>query len=49
MSTKLPSSDSVALELPFAEPAHYGLGRSGWVTAKLALVQQLPSAHIGKL
>src|SRR3954453_23616571 len=36
MSTKLPSSGSVALELPFAEPTHYGLGRSGWVTAKLA-------------
>lgn len=31
---KLPQSNGVALMLPFCEPAGYGLGRSGWVSAK---------------
>ena len=30
---KLPASRHVALMLPFATPTHYGLGKSGWVTA----------------
>ena len=34
LSAKLPSSAGVALALPFAEPTEYGLGRSGWVTAR---------------
>jgi predicted DNA-binding protein (MmcQ/YjbR family) len=34
LSTKLPSSAGVALKLPFASPTEYGLGRSGWVTAR---------------
>jgi predicted DNA-binding protein (MmcQ/YjbR family) len=33
---KLPASQSVALMLPFVTPMEYGLGKSGWVTAKLA-------------
>jgi predicted DNA-binding protein (MmcQ/YjbR family) len=33
LSVKLPASAEGALQLPFAEPTHYGLGRSGWVTA----------------
>lgn len=33
LSCKLPTSSGVALMLPFAAPASYGLGRSGWVTA----------------
>jgi predicted DNA-binding protein (MmcQ/YjbR family) len=33
LSVKLPGSAEGALQLPFAEPTHYGLGRSGWVTA----------------
>jgi YjbR len=33
---KLPASQSVALMLPFVTPMPYGLGKSGWVTAKLA-------------
>jgi hypothetical protein len=33
LSAKLPSSAGLALDLPFAEPTEYGLGRSGWVTA----------------
>lgn len=36
MSCKLPHSSAVALSLPFAEPTGYGLGKSGWVTAKFA-------------
>ncbi|HVK83042.1 MAG TPA: MmcQ/YjbR family DNA-binding protein [Kofleriaceae bacterium] len=31
---KLPASAEVALLLPFCEPTPYGLGKSGWVTAK---------------
>ncbi len=34
MSFKLPSSGSIALSLPFASPTGYGLGKSGWVTAR---------------
>jgi predicted DNA-binding protein (MmcQ/YjbR family) len=34
LSVKLPQSQAVALMLPFAEPTGYGLGRSGWVTAR---------------
>lgn len=33
LSVKLPASSEGALQFPFAEPTHYGLGRSGWVTA----------------
>jgi len=32
MSCKLPYTASAALELPFAQPTGYGLGKSGWVT-----------------
>lgn len=34
LSVKLPESHSVALMLPFTEPTGYGLGKSGWVTAR---------------
>jgi predicted DNA-binding protein (MmcQ/YjbR family) len=33
LSVKLPVSGSDALDLPFAEPTGYGLGKSGWVSA----------------
>ncbi len=33
VSLKLPQSREFALEYPFMEPTHYGLGKSGWVTA----------------
>jgi predicted DNA-binding protein (MmcQ/YjbR family) len=36
LSVKLPQSGPAALDRPFAEPTHYGLGRSGWVTATFA-------------
>ena len=33
-SMKLPESADAARMLPFAEPTGYGLGRSGWITAR---------------
>ena len=33
-SVKLPFSAEEALDLPFTEPTGYGLGKSGWVTAR---------------
>jgi predicted DNA-binding protein (MmcQ/YjbR family) len=35
MSVKLPESAEAALELPWAEPTGYGLGRAGWVSVRL--------------
>lgn len=32
LSCKLPYTGSAALELPYAVPAGYGLGKSGWVS-----------------
>ena len=33
-SVKLPTSSHEALMLPFAQPTGYGLGKSGWITAR---------------
>lgn len=33
-TVKLPESGDFALSLPFVQPTGYGLGRSGWVSAK---------------
>ena len=33
LSVKLPESGQDALDLPFAKPTGYGLGKSGWVSA----------------
>lgn len=46
LSVKLPQSGRRALELPFAEPTHYGLGKSGWVTARVAAARELPFALV---
>lgn len=35
MTVKLPVSSEMALTLPWVEKAGYGLGKSGWVTARL--------------
>jgi predicted DNA-binding protein (MmcQ/YjbR family) len=35
VSVKLPQSRDMAVEFPWAEPTHYGMGKHGWVTAKL--------------
>jgi predicted DNA-binding protein (MmcQ/YjbR family) len=32
LSVKLPYTGEVALDLPYAKPTGYGLGKSGWVT-----------------
>ena len=34
LSLKLPQSREFALEYPFTEPTRYGLGKSGWITAR---------------
>ncbi len=34
ISCKLPRSSELALQLPFATPTPYGLGKAGWVTAQ---------------
>jgi predicted DNA-binding protein (MmcQ/YjbR family) len=34
VTVKLPSSGLLALGLPFCSPTGYGLGKSGWVTAR---------------
>jgi predicted DNA-binding protein (MmcQ/YjbR family) len=43
LSVKLPSSAGVALGLPYVSPTEYGLGRSGWVTARFPRNKSLPS------
>ena len=35
LSVKLPTSNKSALRMPFSSPTGYGLGKSGWVSAKL--------------
>ncbi|MCK8498863.1 MmcQ/YjbR family DNA-binding protein [Myxococcus fulvus] len=42
VTTKLPTSNEAALMLPFAEPTGYGLGKSGWVTARFSPGQEVP-------
>jgi len=42
LSAKLPSSAGVAVKLPFAAPTEYGLGRSGWVTARFPRKAKVP-------
>jgi predicted DNA-binding protein (MmcQ/YjbR family) len=42
ISVKLPSSRDIAVDLPFTEPTHYGLGKHGWVTAHLRLAEKPP-------
>jgi len=42
MSVKLPSSATLALGLPFASPTRYGLGKSGWVTARFRPRERVP-------
>ena len=42
LAMKLPDSSPDALDLPFAEPTGYGLGRSGWVTARFDAGDEIP-------
>jgi predicted DNA-binding protein (MmcQ/YjbR family) len=42
LSVKLPGSATLALGLPFASPTGYGLGKSGWVTARFGPHEKPP-------
>jgi predicted DNA-binding protein (MmcQ/YjbR family) len=42
LSVKLPVSGTMALSLPFASPTEYGLGKSGWVTARFNAKDKVP-------
>jgi predicted DNA-binding protein (MmcQ/YjbR family) len=42
VTVKLPASHDFALMFPFAERTGYGLGKSGWVTSRLAAGSTLP-------
>jgi predicted DNA-binding protein (MmcQ/YjbR family) len=42
LSVKLPSSNLIALDLPFASPTAYGLARGGWVTARFEAHERPP-------
>ncbi|HEY7508970.1 MAG TPA: MmcQ/YjbR family DNA-binding protein [Vicinamibacteria bacterium] len=42
LSVKLPASGLVALGLPFASPTGYGLGKSGWVSARFSAGDKPP-------
>lgn len=47
ISVKLPKSRDIAVDLPFTEPTHYGLGKHGWVTAHLR-TKEKPSLDLLK-
>jgi predicted DNA-binding protein (MmcQ/YjbR family) len=42
LSVKLPHSRDMAVDLPFAQPTGYGLGKHGWVTAKFVKGDEVP-------
>lgn len=42
LSVKLPDSGLMALGLPFASPTGYGLGKSGWVSARFGPRDKAP-------
>jgi predicted DNA-binding protein (MmcQ/YjbR family) len=42
ISVKLPESNALALQLPFAEPTGYGLGKSGWISARFGKQDNAP-------
>jgi predicted DNA-binding protein (MmcQ/YjbR family) len=42
LSVKLPQSRDMAVDLPFAEPSGYGMGKHGWVTARFTKVGDVP-------
>jgi predicted DNA-binding protein (MmcQ/YjbR family) len=43
ITVKLPSSRDMAADLPFAEPSGYGLGKSGWITARFEKAGDVPA------
>jgi predicted DNA-binding protein (MmcQ/YjbR family) len=46
LSVKLSASHVDALEHAFTEPTHYGLGKSGWVTARFKPGARVPEAQL---
>ncbi|HEY6065388.1 MAG TPA: MmcQ/YjbR family DNA-binding protein [Thermoanaerobaculia bacterium] len=48
LSVKLPESGQDALDLPFARPTGYGLGKSGWVSATFEADDEPPPVEILK-
>ena len=42
LSVKLPQSRDMAVDLPFAEPTGYGMGKYGWVTARFTKAADVP-------
>ena len=44
ISCKLPQSSTAALMFPFAQPTPYGLGKSGWVSARFQKGDVPPAA-----
>ena len=42
LSVKLPQTGEIALRLPFANSTGYGLGKSGWVTARFGPRDAVP-------
>ena len=48
ITVKLPSSGLMALSLPFASPTGYGLGKSGWVTARFSARDKPPLEMLRK-
>ncbi len=42
LSLKLKESNVAALQLPFATPTHYGMGRHGWVTSVFEAGSEVP-------
>lgn len=45
-SVKLPSSGTGALDLPFAQPTGYGLGKAGWVSFTFERAADLPPSGV---
>lgn len=45
-SLKLPRSGRALLQRPYAEPTHYGMGRHGWVTLRIARAEEVPVAEL---
>ena len=46
LSIKLTDSHLEALQCNFTEPTHYGLGKSGWVTARFKPTQRVPYSKL---
>ena len=46
LSVKLPESGPMALLLPFAKPTGYGLGKSGWVSARFVASDDSAARHV---